>query len=339
MEVAELADMMEGLGTLWPSVPPQAALPSPYLLDTLHQLLAFRCCFCVELYRGVALEARKVMRIRREEDPDIIDLEETSAKYPAAINRRRIMVGVVGGGCVGRAVLQELLRSGRIEPQDIMVSTRQPDRLQDISSRGVFVGFNNAKIAQLCDVVFLCCPMSAAPTVAGEMSPKLSGSTLIVSVMSGSTLPKLKQLMKTESCTTISVNVQSVVESLAANPDVVEFDHEAFLRLVTPNLREFQSELALHSLLSHPQDIDGLSLGIVEATLAHNVAAPEIEASRVVGETVEVQRETAIRKCQSLFESHWEHDPLPPGSPADAEAPRNVESTWRSLMQSNIKKL
>eukprot|EP00658_Telonema_sp_P-2_P071289 TRINITY_DN60570_c0_g1_i1.p1 TRINITY_DN60570_c0_g1~~TRINITY_DN60570_c0_g1_i1.p1 ORF type:complete len:366 (-),score=84.96 TRINITY_DN60570_c0_g1_i1:199-1296(-) len=327
--VAELAAMIEGLDSLWPSNPPEAALPNLDLLDTIHEVIALRCVWCVKMYEGIALEVRRVMRGRRDDDPNVIDPDEVSATYPAALNRRSIVIGIIGCGGVGRAVFEACLRSGYL-PQHIMISTRQPDRVNDLARRGASVGFNNGRVAQMSDVVFLCCPPSASNMVANEMQSNLDPSSMVVSVWAGVSLGKVKQLMKSEASTRLQIDVAGVTVACEACP--VDRDPDGLVRLRTPEIANFRASLALRVTEAHIDDVNALSDAVIAAMVGHNIGEPEMEAARTVGETQEAQHAAARLKCEQLFEKYWRYELAEMVGGEGIPSAKDVKATWNAVM-------
>lgn len=335
--VVRLASMLRGLDVFWSPESPDArteTIPCPDQLDTIHAVIALRCAFCARMYQGVALEARGVVRARREADPDIIDLSEVSAKYPAALNRYpRISIGIIGGGMVGRAVLDAVLRHvPGAKAADVMISTRQPERMKDIAALGAFVGFNNGKVAEMADVIFLCCPPSAAPAIAAEMSTKLAKTSLVVSVMSGVSVMKVRQLMKSTACARVHIDADAIRNAVIDSSPTP--DGFALLRPLGPKVDQFRIELATCDYGEHLEEMGDLSEAIVGSLLGHNLGVAEAEVARAAGSSVEEQRRVAKTICLELFEPYWQHDLIGDDDPSLQN--RDLFATWNDLISSKL---
>jgi hypothetical protein len=64
-------------------------------------------------------------------------------------------VGFIGCGTVGSLMLQTLLSFSGLKPSRFMVSSRRPETLQKFQQDGVFVCFDNQKVYDECDLIFV----------------------------------------------------------------------------------------------------------------------------------------------------------------------------------------
>jgi len=88
---------------------------------------------------------------------------------------------------------------GKILPENIIVSTRQPSLLKDFSTKfGVKILFDNAYVAMNCDLIFLCCLPYQLDTVVKDFKKPLHGkmlnskkSSIIVSILAGITAQRI----------------------------------------------------------------------------------------------------------------------------------------------------
>ena len=74
----------------------------------------------------------------------------------------RIKVGIVGCGSIGKQLFKNLIKIKDKKTIDfqIQVSTRQPEKvmneLLDLLDEDIYIGLNNEKIFEECDIIFLC---------------------------------------------------------------------------------------------------------------------------------------------------------------------------------------
>lgn len=74
----------------------------------------------------------------------------------------RIKVGIVGCGSIGKQLFKNLIKikDKKIIDFQIQVSTRQPEKvmneLLDLLDEDIYIGLNNEKIFEECDIIFLC---------------------------------------------------------------------------------------------------------------------------------------------------------------------------------------
>lgn len=79
---------------------------------------------------------------------------------PGTTSKHRVSVGFIGGGRLARHIISTLLHHVTCLPQDVTVSTFQPDKLDDLVKVGVTVCSNNNVVIEQCDVVVVCIPAS-----------------------------------------------------------------------------------------------------------------------------------------------------------------------------------
>ena len=195
------------------------------------------------------------MRQRREDDPNFISSGEEnphSKAYPKAINNDRVSFGVIGCGQVGRAVVNGVIERGAIEPKDVVISTRQPGQVSELTSiRGswykVSAGYNNVACAEHADVLVVCVPPSALQNVAKEIAAAIRPTTVVIVVASGMFTVKLQQMFGTNAVCRVSVDNQ-LVKRYASKADALDtkIDDEVVQRIMLKNLRQSVEELQLH---------------------------------------------------------------------------------------------
>lgn len=121
-----------------------------------------------------------------------------------------VKVGIIGLGHMGSTILQELISLHVIPLENILVSTRSPERHNEYIESGVSVFWDNEKLATECDFIILSClphqMESVGGNIRGPLSNKSEGifsftehertpSTLIFSVLSGTPQAKLVQMI------------------------------------------------------------------------------------------------------------------------------------------------
>lgn len=66
-----------------------------------------------------------------------------------------VRIGMIGCGSIGALVLRTLLDFSGISAYRFFVSTRRPELLTEFQKEGVNVFFNNQKIIDSCDIIFV----------------------------------------------------------------------------------------------------------------------------------------------------------------------------------------
>jgi hypothetical protein len=110
-----------------------------------------------------------------------------------------LLVGIIGAGRLGRQLAQALIGYGDVEPQELFISTRQPDILSDFKSKGVDCSFDNRKLATICDIIFLCILPSQIEDVIDEIRKHLKSKCIIYSFVRTIPAKRLKNFIDAES--------------------------------------------------------------------------------------------------------------------------------------------
>ena len=107
-------------------------------------------------------------------------------------------IGVIGCGRMGSHLVRKLLQDPNLTPDMILVSTRQPDQLQEFESQGVICRFDNIWVANNCDVIFICClPSQLAPVLLDLSKSYISNVCLLVSLLAGVGVSRIRRAVNT----------------------------------------------------------------------------------------------------------------------------------------------
>nr|XP_056707822.1 NADP-dependent oxidoreductase domain-containing protein 1 [Euleptes europaea] len=110
-------------------------------------------------------------------------------------NLRSLRIGIIGGGHIGKQLARVLLELGGFPGKNIQISTRRPETLLEFPKLGVNCFYNNRKLVGWADVVFLCCLPCHLPYICLEVHKELKPSSIIYSLVTAISLPRLKQLL------------------------------------------------------------------------------------------------------------------------------------------------
>ncbi|KAM6961229.1 NADP-dependent oxidoreductase domain-containing protein 1 [Aplochiton taeniatus] len=120
---------------------------------------------------------------------------QSAEKYSSSAKDMGLFVGVLGGGHLGKQLVQVLLDTAGIKPSNINVSTRRPERLEEFSQKGVACYFDNRRLASLADILFLCCLPSDLTKVCADLHSHLPKNCLVYSFVSAVPVNRLAQLL------------------------------------------------------------------------------------------------------------------------------------------------
>lgn len=102
---------------------------------------------------------------------------------------------ILGGGNIGRAIAEGLLCSGSYRPEDIHVTRRNHERLDDLQRRGIMTGGDNRAAVASSEIVLL----TVQPGQAGELIEGIRDSTdpgrhLVISVVASLETGTIREL-------------------------------------------------------------------------------------------------------------------------------------------------
>ena len=110
---------------------------------------------------------------------------------------RTFRVGVIGCGQLGALVVDALIASGCCAPSQICISSRQTSHLERFRRAGVTLSDHrdNAKTARSARCLFLACLPSQLKEVGASLRGRCRKTTLVCSLVAGTTTSKICQLL------------------------------------------------------------------------------------------------------------------------------------------------
>jgi len=105
-------------------------------------------------------------------------------------------IAIIGGGNLGTAIAEGLLKSKFCKAADIAITKRNITTLKALSDKGVFVTANNNEAIKKSELVLLAVkPFQVADVIAG-LKKDLSAKHVLVSVITGVSLNDLNEMVK-----------------------------------------------------------------------------------------------------------------------------------------------
>lgn len=144
---------------------------------------------------------------------------------------RNFNLAVIGAGNMGQALLGGVLRSGITSKERIVVSDIEPTRLDKVvQSFGVRSAPSNAKAVEEAQVILLAVKPQNLQTVAEQIGDELVGEQLLISILAGVPVSRLRALLGPEvSIVRVMPNLpaligrgMSVIAADAADPSQIE---------------------------------------------------------------------------------------------------------------------
>jgi len=90
-------------------------------------------------------------------------------------------IGIIGYGSMGKMLLWKFSQAGNINKQDLLVSNRTIEKLNEAKDIAV-IAYSNKELAQKADIVFVCVRPSDIKDVLEEIRESVKPDTLIVSL-------------------------------------------------------------------------------------------------------------------------------------------------------------
>lgn len=105
-------------------------------------------------------------------------------------------ISIIGGGNLGTAIAEGLIKSKFCKPEAITITKRNPSTLKELEKKGVKVSADNAAAVKQCELVILAVkPFQVAAVIEG-FKKQLTAKHTVVSVITGVSLTDLQEMIK-----------------------------------------------------------------------------------------------------------------------------------------------
>ena len=105
------------------------------------------------------------------------------------MNKRKI--AIIGGGNLGTAIAEGLVKSGFMLPEHIMVTKRNIATIQHLENKGILVSDNNLEAVGYAQTIVLAVKPFQVADVLASVKSKLTEKHLLVSVVTGVSMEEL----------------------------------------------------------------------------------------------------------------------------------------------------
>lgn len=161
-----------------------------YLRGRSHALTVSACAQAAFLVAVLNDARQKIVEIK-------YPVKKKSSKLlQEAPKRDPLLVGIIGCGRLGKQLANTLLKFSDVHPEELFLSTRQPETLSALQMKGVHCGFDNIKVCSTVHILFICCLPSQFPTVAKEIKGHLKCPVYVL--VGGTPLLRIRQLLEYE---------------------------------------------------------------------------------------------------------------------------------------------
>jgi pyrroline-5-carboxylate reductase len=105
-------------------------------------------------------------------------------------------IAIIGGGNLGTAIAEGLLKSKFSKPADIIITKRVPATLKDLKSKGLAVSDNNNDAIRNSELIIVCVKPFQVKEVLEGMKNDLSRKHIIVSVVTGVLIKDIEEVIE-----------------------------------------------------------------------------------------------------------------------------------------------
>lgn len=103
-------------------------------------------------------------------------------------------IGFIGAGNMGSAIISGILRQGSVQPCDVYISRKHPQKSADMAALGVHIAQSNDALVRAVDCVVLAVKPVYAAQVIAEIHEALCGK-FVISIVAGWTYDMLKSAL------------------------------------------------------------------------------------------------------------------------------------------------
>jgi len=106
-----------------------------------------------------------------------------------------LKISIIGAGNIGSAFALGLQKSGKILPENVMVTRRNLEKLTTFSEFGIQTTADNREAVRFADVVILAVKPYQAEEILAEIASEISSEKIIVSMVTGLKISKIKAIV------------------------------------------------------------------------------------------------------------------------------------------------
>lgn len=108
-------------------------------------------------------------------------------------------IGIIGCGNMGGAILASFVESRKVLSYNIWVYDVSNEKLKTMKEKyDINIASNSVELAELCDEIILAVKPDVVEKVLSEISNKISGSKILISIVAGKSIDYIKRFIKTD---------------------------------------------------------------------------------------------------------------------------------------------
>jgi len=207
-----------------------------------------------------------------------------------------IKVGFIGYGSMGSMLIGSLIGSGRILPEEMIVSTRTKSKLQDIKNLwdSINVTEDNCEVARRAKYVFICVKPLQVKDVIIQIKPHITPDTNIISI-AGSVPMRFIEEVSGAKVTKLTPSLTSEVLdgiSLVCHSETVAGEEREYIETLLGGIstvmkvKEEDLELAAELTSCMPGFIAAIFRNLVDSTMRQGSGLGRKEAEKMIIRTL-----------------------------------------------------
>ena len=105
-------------------------------------------------------------------------------------------ITIIGGGNLGSSIAKGLLKSGNYKPENISVTRRKIEKIEDLAKKGINTLSDNKKAVENADIIILAVKPKTIENILEEIKPVLYGNQILISVVTGVSIDSIKKIIE-----------------------------------------------------------------------------------------------------------------------------------------------
>ncbi|MHA4812090.1 pyrroline-5-carboxylate reductase [Flavitalea flava] len=148
-------------------------------------------------------------------------------------------IAIIGGGNLGTAIAEGLILSGFVQPQQILITKRNIQTLNELERKGVLVSDKNEEAVRYADLVILAVKPFQVNDILRSLKDEFRDNQVLVSVVTGVSIEHIascldKKVPIVRAMPNTAIAIQESMTCIAArnvNEDQLQYVHEVFSQL------------------------------------------------------------------------------------------------------------
>ena len=103
-------------------------------------------------------------------------------------------IAIIGGGNLGTAIAEGLIKSGFVKPEHIIITKRNVRSLKFLEEKGVMISDDNQEAVRYADLILLCVKPFQVTEVLGGIKSNLKKTHVLVSAVTGVTIEQIEKI-------------------------------------------------------------------------------------------------------------------------------------------------